>query len=114
MNARTHAHSKLKPASETGLFFQSVLGLAVAALVMLGVGGTIYHLVAPGGWIAQLFGRSLAGGMAGLLALFFVGLAAWLTRAWTSITQRNRYSEVFVYGFAATGLVYAVQMLMHR
>jgi len=114
MNARTHAHSKLKPASEAGLFFQSVLGLAVAVLVMLGVGGTIYHLVAPGGWIAQLFGRSLAGGMAGLLALFLVGLAAWLTRAWTSITQRNRYSEVFVYGFAATGLVYAAQMLMHR
>ena len=113
-HVRTHSNSRIKPASDTSLFFHSLLGFAVAALVMLGVGGTVYHLVSPGGWIAQLFGRSLAGGMAGLLALFFVGLAVWLTRAWTSVTQRNRYSEVFVYVFAATGLVYAVQMYMNR
>jgi hypothetical protein len=113
-HARTHPNTKARHAGETSAFFQSLLGFAIAALVMLGVGGTVYHLVSPGGWIAQLFGRSLAGGMAGLLALFMVGLAAWLTRAWTSVTQRNRYSEVFVYGFAATGLVYAVQMLMNR
>jgi len=113
-HARTHPSTKSRHASDTSLFFQSLLGFVIAALVMLGVGGTVYHLVSPGGWIAQLFGRSLAGGMAGMLALFFVGLAAWLTRAWTSVTQRNRYSEVFVYAFAAAGLVYAVQMLMHR
>ena len=113
-HARTHPHSKGRHASDAGLFFQSLLGFVVAALVMLGVGGTVYHLVAPGGWIAQLFGRSLAGGMASLLALFLIGLAAWLTRAWTSITQRNRYSELFVYAFAGIGAVYAVQLLMTR
>lgn len=113
-HARTHPHSKGRHASDASLFFQSLLGFVIAALVMLGVGGTVYHLVTPGGWIAQLFGRSLAGGMAGLLALFLVGVAAWLTRAWTSITQRNRYSEVFVYAFAGIGAIYAVQLLMMR
>ena len=41
--------------------------------------------------------------------------AHWLVdrlRATVSVTQRNRYSEMFVYIFAGIGLVYAVQMLM--
>ena len=106
--------AKLKQASDTSIFFQSLTGLAVAALVMLGVGGTIYKLVAPDGWIAHLFGRSLAGGMAALFALLMIGASYWLTRSWISVTSRNLYSELFVYVFAGAGLIYAVQMYMHR
>lgn len=105
---------QLKPASDTGIFFQSLVGFAIAALVMVGVGGTVYHLVAPGGWLAQLFGRSLAGGMAALLAFMVIGLCAWLTRAWVSVGSRNRYSELFVYVFAFAGAIYALQMLMAK
>ncbi len=104
----------LKQTSDTGIFFQSLFGFAIAALVMIGVGGTVYHLVAPGGWLAQLFGRSLAGGMAALLAFLVIGLCAWLTRAWISITSRNRYAELFVYVFAFAGAIYALQMLMAK
>lgn len=106
--------AKLKPASDTSLFFHSLLGFAMAALVMIGVGGSVYHLVAPGGWLAQLFGRSLAGGMAALLAFMVIGLCAWLTRAWIPIRSRNRYSELFVYVFAAAGAIYALRMLMGK
>ena len=106
--------AKLKHASDTSIFFQSLVGLVVAVLVMAGVGGTIYKLVAPDGWIAQLFGRSLAGGMAALFALLMIGASYWLTRSWISVTSRNLYSELFVYVFAGAGLVYAVQMYMHR
>lgn len=106
--------AKLKPASDTSLFLQSLIGFAIAALVMVGVGGTVYHLVAPGGWLAQLFGRSLAGGMAALLAFMVIGLCAWLTRAWVSVGSRNRYSELFVYLFAIAGAIYALQMLMAK
>lgn len=106
--------AKLKQASDASIFIQSLVGFMVAALVMLGVGGTIYKLVAPDGWIAQLFGRSLAGGMAALLALLMIGASYWLTRSWISVTSRNLYSELFVYVFAGAGLIYAVQIYMHR
>jgi hypothetical protein len=103
---------RLKHNSEFVVFFQALAGFVIAALVMVGVGGTVYKMIAPGGWFAQIFGRSLAGGMAALLALAMIGLSIWLTRAWVSVTSRNRYSALFVYLFAGAGLLYAVQMLM--
>ncbi len=101
---------RLKHASGTSIFFNSLMGFAVAVLVMLGIGGTVYKLVAPGGWLAQLFGRSMAGGFGAILAFMVIGLCFWLTRGWISVSSRNRYSEIPVYVFAATGLVYAVQL----
>jgi len=102
-------HVRLKPASDTSAFFQAIAGLAVVALVMLGVGGTVYNLVAPGGWLSQVFGRSLAGGLAAILALLVIGLCVKLTHNLISVGNRNRYSEAFVYGFAAAGAIYALQ-----
>ena len=105
-------HAPTRQPSEIRDFAQSLVGLVIAGLVMLGFGGTVYKLIAPGGWFAQIFGRSVAGGLAVMLALVMIGASAWLLRAWVSVTQRNRYSEMFVYVFAGVGLVYAVQMLM--
>jgi hypothetical protein len=104
--------TKLPHIGTTAGFFQALAGFAIALLVMIGFGGTIYKMIAPEGWLAQLFGRSFAGGLAALLALLMIGTSAWLLRAWTSATLRNRYSELFVYVFAGIGLVYSVQLLM--
>ena len=104
-------HIKDKPVSETSAFFHVIAGVAIAQLVMLGVGGTVYNLVAPGGWLAKAFGRSLAGGLAAILALLIIGACAWLTRSWISLGARNRHPELFVYGFAIVGALYAVQFL---
>jgi hypothetical protein len=98
--------------SDTTAFIQAIAGFAVAALVMLGVGGTVYNLVGPDGWLAQVFGRSLAGGLAAILALFIIGLCVKLTHDLVSVGSRNRYSEAFVYGFAAVGAVHAFQYLI--
>ncbi len=105
-------HIRYKPASDTSAFFQAIAGFAVAALVMLGIGGTVYYLVAPGGWLAQVFGRSLAGGMAAILALLVIGLCVQLTHKLIPVASRNRYSEMFVYGFAAAGAIYAFEYLI--
>lgn len=104
--------AKLKHASDSSQFLQAIVGFAVAALVMLGVGGTVYRMIAPGGWMAQLFERSLAGGLAAMLAFALIALCVWLTRSLVSVTGRNRYSELFVYVFAGAGLLYAAEMLM--
>jgi hypothetical protein len=105
-------HARTRHPGELRDLAHSVVGLVIAALVMLGFGGTVYKLIAPGGWFAQLFGRSLAGGLAVVLALIMIGASAWLLRVWVSVTQRNRYSEMFVYVFGGVGVVYAAQMLM--
>lgn len=103
-------HVRVKHVSDTGAFFQAIVGFAVAALVMLGVGGTVYHLVAPGGWLALIFGRSLAGGLAAVLAFLIIGLCGWLVRSWISVGARNRHSDLFVYGFVVAGGFYAIEM----
>lgn len=104
--------ARLQHVGEAAGFVEAIVGFVIALLVMLGFGGTVYKMIEPGGWIAQVFGRSLAGGMAVLLALGMIGASAWLLRAWITITQRNRYSELFVYVFAGVGLVYSAQILM--
>jgi hypothetical protein len=103
---------RTKHLSDTSAFFHAIAGVAIAVLVMLGVGGTVYNLVAPGGWLAVAFGRSVAGGMAAVLALLIIGACAWLTRNLFSVSARNRHSEAFVYGFAAVGAIYAIQILV--
>jgi hypothetical protein len=104
--------AKLKPISDTSVFFQALAGFAIAVLVMLGIGGTVYKLVTPGGWLAQLFGRGMAGGLGAILAFGVIGLCFWLSRGWFSVSSRNRYSEFPVYLFAGTGVIYAVQIFL--
>jgi hypothetical protein len=103
--------ARSKPLSDSEVFFKGIAGFAIAAMVMLGVGGTVYNLVAPGGWLAQIFGRSFAGGLAAILALFIVGGCACVVSYWVSAATRNRHSGLFVYGFATAGVLYAVQYL---
>lgn len=108
----TLEHVKEKPADETVAFFNALAGFAVATLVMVGFGATIYNLVAPGGWLAGVFGRNLAGGMAVVLALVLIGASVWLARDWIPARSRGRYSELFVYGFAAAGVMYLFDLFM--
>jgi len=115
MSAGMNHPAKLKHVahtSDTSQFFQGLAGFAIAGLVMLGIGGTVYKLVAPGGWLAQLFGRSIAGGFGAILAFLVIGLCFWLTRGWISVGSRNRYSEFPVYLFAGVGAIYAAQFFL--
>lgn len=89
---------------------QVVFGFAIVALVMLGIGGTIYKVIAPDGWVALAFGRSLSAGTAALGSLVLIAALAWFSRGWTSPRARNRFTELFVYTFAAAGLVYLAQL----
>ena len=89
---------------------QVVVGAAVVALVILGIGGTIYKVISPDGWISQAFGRSLSAGAAALGSLMLIAGLAWFSRGWTSPRSRNRYSDLMVYTFAAAGMFYLAQL----
>jgi hypothetical protein len=91
---------------------QVVVGLVIVALVTLGIGGTIYKVISPEGWIASAFGRSLSAGAAALGSLMLIAGLAWFSRGWTSPRTRNRFSDLLVYTFAAAGIVYLGQLWM--
>jgi hypothetical protein len=39
-----------------------------------------------------------------------IAALAWFSRGWSSPLQGNRYPELFVYGFAAAGLLYIAKL----
>lgn len=81
----------------------------VLALVLGGIGGTIYKVISPDGWIAQAFGRSLSAGVAALGSMGLVGALAWFSRA-RGDPESGLVSYFVVYGFAAAGILYVLQL----
>lgn len=97
---------------EIASFGQIALIGTVVGLVLVGIGGTIYKVISPEGWVAQAFGRSLSAGVAALGSLLMIAGLAWFSRGWTSPRPRNRFPELLVVTFAAAGLLYIAQLWM--
>jgi len=96
--------AKLK--QEAASIVQALISFATLALVMTGVGGTIYKMISPGGWVTQAFGHDFSAGTAALGSLAIIAALAWFSRGWSSPGHRNRHAGLFVYAFAAAGLLY--------
>jgi hypothetical protein len=82
---------------------KSWLEIGLALLVVTGVGGTLYNVLAPDGWIADAFQRSTPAGLASIGVVGVAGTAAWMARG-TLI--RGRAAQLFTYAFAGIGLMY--------
>lgn len=89
---------------------QALLGLLMVALVLMGIGGTIYKVISPNGWIAHAFGRSLSAGAAALGSLLMIAALVWFSRGRGTGRSRHRFSDLAVYTFAAAGLLYLAQL----
>ena len=94
------------------VLIQTLVGFVVLALVMVGVGGTVFRMIAPQGWLVQLFGRGVTAATAALLSLLMIGALSWFTREWVSAYQKNRLADLLLYVFAGAGVVYLGQILM--
>jgi len=99
--------AKLK--QEAASVVQALIGLATLVLVMTGVGGTIYKMISPGGWVTQAFGHDFSAGTAALGSLAVITALAWFSRGWSSPGHRSRHAILFVYAFAAAGVLYLAQ-----
>lgn len=64
--------SSAKIKHEVHALAQVLFGFVVVALVMVGIGGTIYKVISPDGWIAQAFGRGASAGAAALGSLLLI------------------------------------------
>jgi len=106
-------NAKLQSPADAGVL-RTLFGFALSVLMVLGVAGTVWKLLTPGGWLAQLFGRSLAGGFGAILTFLAIVLCFQLSRSWISLTSRNRFAELPVYAFAGVGAIYALEMLIAR
>jgi hypothetical protein len=102
--------SEIRIKQEAYAVAQAFLGFIILALVLFGIGGTIYKVISPHGWVAQAFGRSISAGALALGSLLMVVMLAWFSRGWSSPRRRTQFADIAVYGFAAAGLVYAVQL----
>jgi hypothetical protein len=102
----------LKHKQEIYSLAQSLIGFVVVGLVLVGIGGTIYKVIAPDGWVALAFGRSLSVGAASLGSLIMIAGLAWFSRGWNSPQYRNRFSDLLVFSFAAAGLLYLGQLML--
>jgi len=96
---------------EFPLFAQVAAGFAISACVLIGIGGTIYRLIAPEGWFVQAFGHSMGLGAALMAALLGAAAVVWALPGWMP-SQRARVADAVVYGFAAAGLIYLGQLLV--
>jgi hypothetical protein len=97
---------------EFPLLAQTAAGFAISACVLIGIGGTIYRLIAPEGWFVQAFGYSMGLGAALVAALLGAAAVVWALPGWMP-SQRARIADAVVYGFAAAGLIYLGQLLVH-
>lgn len=92
---------------------QALLGCVFLALVLAGIGGTIYKTIAPNGWIAVAFGRSLSAGAAALGSAAMIFALAWFSRTWGDVRRRTLAADLLVYGFAFAGFVYLARLWMN-
>lgn len=95
---------------EAHLLAETLAGLGLLALVMFGVGMTVYRLIAPDGWLARLFDAGLSSAAAAMVSLCVIGVLAWFSREWITPAQRNRYADLILYAFAGAGMLYLVQL----
>jgi hypothetical protein len=100
----------IKLKQELYSFAHTFFSCIVLSLVLGGIGGTIYKVISPEGWIATAFGRSLSAGAAALGSCALVAALAWFSRSWGDPSKHNLLSGFTVYGFAGAGLIYLVQL----
>ena len=92
---------------ETASLAHAGIGALISLLVMAGIAGTVYKVIAPGGWVAQAFGHSVKAGLSVLIGLTLLLGFFYFSRTWTpSPKHRNLTANVVVSVFAVTGFVY--------
>ncbi len=94
----------------SGNLVQTLWGFGLVVMVVFGICGTIYKLLAPSGWIASLMGSGFSGGVAVIGLMIVFGVVGWVARSWTTPREQAATATLVVYVFAAAGLLYSFQL----
>jgi len=93
---------------ESWALAHALIGFGMVILVMIGIAGTIYRVIAPHGWVVEAFNRSLTAGLTTLVVLSAIGAMLWFTNPKTH-GKRNTSIELIVMGIAGAGAIFLLQ-----
>lgn len=97
---------------ESQALTQALVAFFVVMLIMIGIAGTVYRVIAPDGWIVDAFSRGFVSGLLTLSALGLMAALLWLKRGNTVFAKRSRVAEMIVIGFAGAGALYLLQAML--
>jgi len=97
---------------ESQALTQALVAFFVVMLIMIGIAGTVYRVIAPDGWLADAFSRGFVSGLLTLSALGLMAALLWLKRGNTVFAKRSRVAEMIVMGFAGAGALYLLQAML--
>jgi len=90
--------------------FQTLIGGAIALFVVTGIGGTIYKMLSPGGWMSSSMGsHGEASGIVSAIAIIASG--AWLIREWLGHSARSLVTDAVLTLAAIAGAAYTFELL---
>ena len=101
-NAREESHALV----------QALIAFVMVMLIMIGIAGTVYRLIAPDGWIAQAFNRGALSGLVALSVIAILGGMVWVKGSKSIFAKRNKLSEVVVTAFAGLGALFLLQSVI--
>ena len=84
----------------------------ILCLMIIGVGGVLYHAIGRDGWIEGFVSGVLSQGIStALVVLIGVVFIGWLIRRWLIATQRNAlFNDFLMYGMVALGLFFVASV----
>lgn len=87
---------------------------AILILMVIGIGGVIYHAVGEDGWIGRLLGGVLNEGIASAIGIVLgAAVAGWFIRRWLIATQRHKlFNDFLMYAMVALGLFFLGRLLL--
>lgn len=91
---------------------QAVLGATAAVLIVVGIGGSIYRMLEPGGWFARAVAGHLSGWGALGAGVSVLAVLCWVGREWISPGARNRVTDAILIAAASAGAIYIAQWSM--
>jgi len=97
---------------ESQALTQALVAFFVVMLIMIGIAGTVYRVIAPDGWLADAFNRGFVSGLLSLTAIGLLFGLLWLKRGNTLFAKRSRVAEIIVMGFAGAGALYLLQAML--
>lgn len=86
----------------------------IFCLMLLGIGGTMYHAMGREGWLDRVLGNIFHHGLGSVLvAIVGGGLVFWYVRRMTVARRSNHaFNDLWMYGVIALGLVFAGRLVM--
>jgi len=99
---------------ETVALGQALIAFAVVMLIMIGIAGTVYRMIAPDGWIAGAFNRGVISGLVAICAIGLLAGLLWFKRGTTAFAMRSNATEIVVMGFAGVGALFLLQGLLNN